>query len=334
MSLAERESSYFVNNKKQWILLSQKGCLSLGHASTFIPSTLAGSCINQDTGEVDDVKLRTNLSLATDAYISRVDGCSCGQASIHLYRGVDTSEHLEVHQELLTFLKGSKLSKESLKQKNPQLYAKFESVWDIRRRHMVHGLPSQYIFMLICCFKPGCSHPLCFKGKPDSIPTWCNERPPITHLPLPFEDEERPWGSSSCSKCSGFCTGHYQMKSVDVTSNSALQLSSLPPSSTLKSEFSKLKDYSPQEELYHQIVKKSLQTPDDTKIWMDHLHSMTLNRRRGAQKAAATRRAKNAQNTQPSGTTSTAHSAILVILWKTEKCTILTLNYPLKRIYT
>ena len=100
-----------------------------------------------------------------------------------------------------------KLSKESLKQRNPQLYAKFGSVWDIRRRHMVHGLPSQYIFMLICCFEPGCSHPLCLKGKPDSIPTWYKEKPPITHLPLPFEDEERPWGSSSCSKCSGFCAG-------------------------------------------------------------------------------------------------------------------------------
>ena len=67
-----------------------------------------------------EVKLGTNLSLPTDAYISRVDGCPCGQASIHLYRGVDTSEHLEVCEELLTFLKGSKLSKKSLKQMNLQ----------------------------------------------------------------------------------------------------------------------------------------------------------------------------------------------------------------------
>lgn len=190
----------------------QNGCLSLGHASTFIPSTLTGSCINPDTGEIDEVKLRRNLSLATDAYISRVDGCPCGQTNIHLYRGVDTSEHLEVHEKLLVFLKGSKSSKESLKQSSPQLYAKFESVWDVRRRHMVHGLPSQYIFMLRCCFEPGCPHPLCRRGKPASVPTWYREGPPITHLPLPFEDVERPWGSTqSCDRCKDFCAGHYKV---------------------------------------------------------------------------------------------------------------------------
>ena len=40
------------------------------------------------------------------------------------------------------------------------------------------------------------------------------------------------------------------------------------------------------------------------------MHSIALNRKRGAQKAAATRRAKKAQNTQPSGTTTTAHPAL------------------------
>ena len=31
---------------------------------------------------------------------------------------------------------------------------------------MVHGLPSQYIFMLICCFESDCSHLLCMKENP------------------------------------------------------------------------------------------------------------------------------------------------------------------------
>ncbi len=53
----------------------QNGCLSLGHASTFIPSTLAGSCIDPLTGTVDAGKLRHNLDLAVDVYISRVNGC-------------------------------------------------------------------------------------------------------------------------------------------------------------------------------------------------------------------------------------------------------------------
>lgn len=32
----------------------QNGCLSLGHANTFIPSTLAGSCIDQDSGVINE----------------------------------------------------------------------------------------------------------------------------------------------------------------------------------------------------------------------------------------------------------------------------------------
>ena len=91
MSLSERKSSYTLlattkSSGSSFLncVELQNGCLSLGHASTFIPSTLAGSCTNQDTGELNEVKLRINLSLATDAYFSRVDGCPSGQASIHL----------------------------------------------------------------------------------------------------------------------------------------------------------------------------------------------------------------------------------------------------------
>ena len=52
----------------------QNRCLSLGHANTFIPSTLAGSCIDRNTGQVNEAKLRENVCLAISAYISRVDG--------------------------------------------------------------------------------------------------------------------------------------------------------------------------------------------------------------------------------------------------------------------
>ena len=50
----------------------QNGCLSLGHANTSIPSTLKGSCVNPETGVVDNNKLKENLKVAIDAYISRV----------------------------------------------------------------------------------------------------------------------------------------------------------------------------------------------------------------------------------------------------------------------
>jgi len=60
----------FVTNRSSgssylnWVEL-QNGCLSLAHASTFIPSTLAGSCTNPESGVVD--KLRENLDPAADA---------------------------------------------------------------------------------------------------------------------------------------------------------------------------------------------------------------------------------------------------------------------------
>ena len=44
----------------------QNGCLSLGHSNTFIHSTLSGP---QDTGQIDEDRLRQNLSLAIMAYI-------------------------------------------------------------------------------------------------------------------------------------------------------------------------------------------------------------------------------------------------------------------------
>ena len=90
----------------------QNGCLSLGYANTFIPSTLGGSCMNPDTGAVDEESLQRNLNLAISAYISRVDGCPCGNTAIHLYRGADTSEQIRNHAHLLTFLKGSNVAKE------------------------------------------------------------------------------------------------------------------------------------------------------------------------------------------------------------------------------
>ena len=120
----------------------QNGCLSLGHTNTFIPSTLGGSCINPETGSIDESKLKENLSLAVDAYISRTDGCPCGDTEIKLYKGVHSPYHYE---KLQVFFKGSKQAKAELKRKDPELFPQFEKVWNIRNRHMVPNLP-HYIF--------------------------------------------------------------------------------------------------------------------------------------------------------------------------------------------
>ena len=270
----------------------QNGCLSLGHAHTFIPSTLGGSCYNQQTGEIDDEKLRRNMDLAIEAYISRVNQCSCGDTCIHLYRGADAGDHREVRDSLLTFLKGSKTAKDTLHREKPQLYARFQSVWNVRQKHMVKGLPSQYIFMLTCCFDEECPHPVCQKGMPSEMPGWYKNGPAITHLPLPMVDVDRPWGNTSCSTCKGFCAGHYRVEMVDTTDQSAMKSLAPPPSLILKSDFSKLSTYPPSETFVKEEAEKVLLTPDDTRIWMDHLNTVLLNRKRGAAKAAATRRAK------------------------------------------
>ena len=46
----------------------------------------------------------------------------------------------------LIFLKGSKKMKSTLKKTKPNDYSYFEKIWDLRNRHMVKGLPEQYVF--------------------------------------------------------------------------------------------------------------------------------------------------------------------------------------------
>lgn len=204
----------------------QNGCLSLGHSNTFIPSTLAGACTNPNTGAIDKEKLKENMSLAVDAYISRVNGCPCGDTEIQLYRGPDSSEQQVVREKLLVFLKGSNKNKEALRRQDPTLYAHFQLIWTVRKNHMVTGLPS-YIFFLICCYSSDCPHPRCQGGPPQDILTWFPGGPPLTHLPLPFVDPLRPWDGRTCSTCKAFCSGHYTTQLVDVTDNVALRSQNL-----------------------------------------------------------------------------------------------------------
>lgn len=86
----------------------QNGCLALGHSNTFIPSTMRGSCFDEETGTIDQAKLRESLEMAISAYVSRVDGCPCGDSSIKLFRGNDSQENQIKNEELSIFLKGSK----------------------------------------------------------------------------------------------------------------------------------------------------------------------------------------------------------------------------------
>ena len=86
----------------------QNGCLSQGHANTFIPSTLGGCYIDRETGSINEDKLNHNLDLAIKAYITRVNGCPCGDTNQQLFKGSNSSDFQTKCKKLEVFLKGSK----------------------------------------------------------------------------------------------------------------------------------------------------------------------------------------------------------------------------------
>jgi len=285
----------------------QNGCLALGHSNTYIPSTLAGSCIDPQSGAICEDKLKRNLSVAIDAYISRVDGCPCGDTTIHLYRGAESVNSQVDREKLLVFLKGSKREKEALKQNHPALFKQFQAVWKVRNDHMVTGLPSQYVFLLLCCYKNDCSHGLCQAGEPNELVTWYPGGPSIHYLPFPILDPDRPWGDSQCTTCKGSCAGHYKTIMVDVTSQREKEKIVQPPSVILKGLLPKILSGN----LSAKEAAKAVFLPeDDCKLWLDHLKTITENRKRGAKKAAATRSKKRQKGQcESSASTSIASSS-------------------------
>ena len=140
----------------------QNGCLSLGYANPFIPSTLNGSCII--SGKVNDAMLCKNLDSAIDVYLSRVDKSPCAKTVIHLTKGANSSDEQKEREIVIKCLKGKAEDKKQAKLQYPDLYKNIENIWQLRQRHMVKGLPVQYVFYLRCCYSPQCIHPLCRSG--------------------------------------------------------------------------------------------------------------------------------------------------------------------------
>ena len=256
----------------------QNGSLSHGHANTFIPSTLTGACTDEQTGKVDESKWKRNMELAIQAYINRVNHCPCGDTVIHLFQGANSEELQSVREKLQIFLKGSQKMKHNLQDEFPDLYAWFDSIWTVRNRHMVPGLPSQYIFLLICCYKENCTHPLCKEGKPNSVHTWYPGGPPLCYLPLPRPDLDRLWGNPSCPTCKGFCAGHYKCSVFTNTTDSvALNATSPPPSNVLKDKFNELHGRPITDEFVQSAAKEVLLTQEEVSIWLDHLNTILRN---------------------------------------------------------
>ena len=83
--------------------------------------------------------------------------------------------------------------KEKLQQQKPELYKEFSNVWDIKRRHEVPHLPPEYLYLLVCCFKPMCRHPPSGQGINSH-----GGGPKLDFIPLPAPDPPQPWGGDHC----------------------------------------------------------------------------------------------------------------------------------------
>lgn len=157
--------------------------------------------------------------------------------------------------------------KESLKQENPSLYEHFEMIWKIRSDHLVQGYPQQYVYYLLACFKPGCSHGLCQRlvGSSRSDFHWFPNGLSLTQLPLPVADPGRPWGCTSCPDCRGHCAGYYLnlLESLN-SSNQPCE----PPSTVILRAF-KAKSVDVEE-----LARQNLLQTDEVKLWLEHLETV------------------------------------------------------------
>lgn len=264
----------------------QNGCLALAHANLFIPSTLGGSCM--DSGTINKEKYERNMNLATEVYLNRVNKCPCGDTVINLYEGADSTAEQQKRKYILQYLKGSKTQVQALKNDMPALYEYCEKVWQVRKNHMVKDLPPQYAFFLVCCLQPGCNHPICSTSSEGFVlPKWFSSGPTISYLPLPIPDPNRCYGQPNCEECKGHCCGHF-MKPEEALKSSLTPMR--PPSAVLKEAFDSIKNYPPAEDVFSDLSKRVLLPVNEVKIWLDHLMTVHENRKRGAAKAAETRR--------------------------------------------
>ena len=275
------------------------GCISVAHSNVFIPSTLNGPCHAAD-GSIDEEKVKSNQDTASDVYIDRVSGATFNERKIYFTKGASDAQadyNQSRRDHLLTFLKGNKEQKAILKKEQPTLFKYFEEVWMVRNSHMLKGLPSQYIFALLLCYKKDCIHKLCQKGKPDEDRRWYKDGPLLSHIPLPIPDPKRPWGSNTCTECQSFCAGHFlspeeHFKHVSEYGTKDCHFS--PPSQVIKTEFNKkARQAQPLDEATKICLpKKTLLNKEEVEMWVDHLSCLAEHRRAGAKKAAKTR-AKN-----------------------------------------
>lgn len=275
----------------------QNGVVGRAHANLFIPSTLCGQA--ETEAGVSQEKLQENMEAALQVYLDRVNNIPFGPTVIKMYRGATdarASKMKDEREDLLVFLRGNKCDKVELKKKKPEMYRYFESIWNLRERHMVKNLPSEYVFALKACYNVKCSHPVCQKGKLPNELAWYSGGPSVQFLPFPVPDPKRCWGSKNCETCSGFCAGHFMglEQVLSLEARDLLECHTYPPSTVMKNVFNKAEKEKRQLSSVEveELARKTLLSTEEVKMWITHLSLVKKRRQEGARKAAATRKLK------------------------------------------
>ena len=149
-------------------------------------------------------------------------------------------------------------------------------------------------------------HEVCKKGRPENELTWYDGGPPISYFPIPQPDPERPHGGNSCNKCAGTCNGHYlkpdelfqlQSKSNTFVNQIPQRTTANPPSDIILATFKKYKNV-PSPEIIQETAKKVLLNTEETKMWFEHLHQISLNEKQ-LQQESRRKPVRNLQIHQP-----------------------------------
>ena len=142
-----------------------------------------------------------------------------------------------------------------------------------------------YVFQLLPCFDKTCPHPVC-KEEKDFF--WFDGGPPLSFVPVPVADTNRPWGGNY-SKCTEHCNGHYLQLPDNLTGSKCL-----PPRDIIGDAFKTLNRPNGvyEEDSVVELARENLLSMNDVKMWLEHLESIKQRRLCGVRKAQTTRAAK------------------------------------------
>ena len=124
------------------------------------------------------------------------------------------------------------------------------------------------------------------KEKSTEVRTWFPNGPPLSYVPIPTPDPNRPYGREDCSECKGKCSGHYMKPSQqwEHVSRGGNVAEATPPSDVIRMTYQQYKDIPPKDIVEH-TAEKVLLPLEEVEMWFEHVKTTAENRVRGAKKA-------------------------------------------------